>query len=408
MARETNKLSATRVSSVKTPGRYCDGLGLWLQVAEGGTKSWLFRYTLHGRARQMGLGALHTVSLKEARERAKQARQIILDGEDPIEVKHRRRDEARAQTADRMLFKDAVARFLEVHNDTWRNAKHRQQWANTLKSYALPTLGNRPMSAIDGALINDALASIWTKKPETARRTKQRIERVIQWVREGKPLPRKSAAHQVQHQPAMQVADLPEFMVELRAKESISARALEFTVLTVARTSDTIRAKWADIDLDAGVWAIPEHKTGKQFEIPLPKSALEIIKALPRERGNQHVFVGAKKGQGLSNQAMSELLKGMHADRAKAGFAAWTDRVSGRLAVPHGFRSTFRDWAGDFTNFPREVIETAMSHKIKDRVEAAYRRSSALEKRRKLMELWAKHCASTPRVAAANVVALHG
>ena len=169
MVREANKLSPLAVKRLKTPGRYCDGFGLWLQVtaaANGVTKAWLFRYTRHGRARQMGLGALHTVSLAEARERARQARQVLLDGEDPLEIKGKKRDEARTETAERILFRDAADRFLDLHESTWKNAKHKEQWKSTLKSYAYPTLGNRPLSAIDGALITDALQSIWTKKPE--------------------------------------------------------------------------------------------------------------------------------------------------------------------------------------------------------------------------------------------------
>lgn len=200
--REANKLSAVKVNRLKTPGRYCDGLGLWLQVTEtangeGVTKAWLFRYQRHGRARQMGLGALHTVSLAEARERARTARKILLDGDDPIEVKRKKRDDARAETAERILFKDAAERFLDLHESTWKNAKHKEQWKSTLRTYAYPTLGSRPIAAIDGALITEALQTIWTKKPETARRVKQRIERVIQWVRDGKPLPRLGASKRV-------------------------------------------------------------------------------------------------------------------------------------------------------------------------------------------------------------------
>jgi integrase len=412
--RPANKLTAKTVEKTNAPGMYGDGLGLWLQVKEVKTKSgpsiaksWVFRY----RGRYLGLGPTHTINLAEARTRARQARQIILDGEDPIEAKRRKRDQTRAEAAERMLFKTATEEFLDLHRDTWRNRKHKQQWENTLATYAFPTLGNRPVSAIDGALITEALASIWTKKPETARRTKQRVERVLQWVKDGKPLPSQSAAKRVEHHPAMQFSAIPEFMAELRGRDSVSARALEFTILTVARTGDTIDAKWTDVDLESGIWAVPddEHKTGKLFEIPLPLRAVEILKGLPRERGNPHVFIGGRKGRGLSNAAMAELLKGMHKARASAGLPALTDKHSGRLAVPHGFRSSFRDWAGDCTNFARELIETAMSHKIPDRVEAAYRRSSALEKRRKLMDAWARYCSSaTTYNATSKVVALHG
>jgi integrase len=397
MSRAANRLTAMTVAKLTAPGRYADGLGLWLQVTksavgEGVTKSWLFRYMCHGRARQMGLGPLHTISLGEARARAKAARQVLLDGDDPIEFKRKKRDEARAESSERMLFKNAAQRFLGLHEAEWKNQKHRQQWANTLQSYAYPTLASRPISAIDGALITEALALIWTKKPETARRVKQRIERVCQWVKDGMPLPRRGTSKRVKHHPAMPFAELPAFMAELRQRSGMSARALEFTILTVARTSDAIGAKWKEIDLEAGVWTVSDgrHKTGKDFEIPLSKRAIEILQGLPREKGG-FVFPGARAKAPLSNMAMLELLRGMRGDG---------------LTV-HGFRSSFRDWAGDRTNFAREVIEAAMSHQIKDRAEAAYRRSAAIEKRRQLMEAWARYCLSNAHGSAA-VVALHG
>jgi integrase len=396
MAREANKLTATEVSKKKKPGRYSDGLGLWLQVAEsvsgeGITKAWVFRYMRHGRARQMGLGALHTVSLAEARARARQARQLLLDGIDPIEAKRAAHDAVRAADAERMLFGDAVARFLEVHQATWKNAKHRQQWANTLRDYAKP-LRDRPISAIDGAQITEALAPIWTKKPETARRVKQRIERVCQWVRDRMPLPAHGASKRVKHHPAMPFGELPAFMAELRDRDSISARALEFTILTASRTGETIGAKWCEIDLEDAVWIIPAErmKAGKEHEVPLSKRAVAILEALPRE--GDYVFPGAKAKAPLSNMAMLELLRGIRGDG---------------LTV-HGFRSTFRDWAGDRTSYAREVIEHALAHRIKDKAEASYRRSAALEKRRKLMEAWAQYCSSWSATTNGKVVALHG
>ena len=313
MVREANKLSPLAVKRLKMPGRYCDGLGLWLQVtaaANGVTKAWLFRYTRHGRARQMGLGALHTVSLAEARERARQARQVLLDGEDPLEIKRKKRDEARTETAERILFRDAAERFLDLHESTWKNAKHREQWKSTLKSHAYPTLGNRPLSAIDGALITDALQSIWTKKPETARRVKQRIERVVQWVRDGRPLPSKGASKRVRHHPALPFTELPRFMEELRSRDSISARALEFAILTAARTGEVIGAKWSEIDLEEGVWTVPAErmKGGKEHQVPLSKRAAAILEDLPRERGG-HVFPGLKAKAPLSDMAMLQLLQ---------------------------------------------------------------------------------------------------
>ena len=260
MAREANKLSAVKVRKLKTPGRYCDGLGLWLQVSPTGTKAWLFRYTRYGRERQMGLGALHTVSLAEARERARLARRILLDGDDPIEIKRKKRDDARSDVAGQMLFKDAAQRFLDLHENEWKNGKHRQQWQNTLKAYAYPTIGSRPVSAIDGAVITETLSSIWRKKPETARRVKQRIERVTQWVKDGMPLPRHGVSKRVRHHPALSFTELPAFIAELSDRKSISARALEFAILTATRTSEALGAKWSEIDLKAAVWTIPAER----------------------------------------------------------------------------------------------------------------------------------------------------
>jgi integrase len=388
--REGNRLNALKVNRLKAPGRYSDGHGLYLQVAEGGTKAWLFRYMRNGRAHQMGLGALHTVSLAEARVRAREARQLILDEQDPLEVKRKRRDESRAADGERMLFRDAALRFLELHEGTWKNDKHRAQWKSTLGAYAFPKLGSRPVVAIDGALITDSLASIWQTTPETARRTKQRIERVLQWVREGQPLPRQTVGKNVKHHSALAFDDVAQFMAELGERESISARALEFTILTAARTGETIGATWDEIDLDAETWVIPAErmKSSRPHRVPLSKPLVAMLKALPREKGNPFVFVGARAKYPLSNMAMLELLRGMRPGH-----------------TVHGFRSSFSDWSRERTNYPRDVVEMALAHAIKDKSEAAYRRGDALEKRRRLMAEWARYCAS-PTKTSADVVTL--
>ena len=372
---------------------YGDGDGLWLQVREiegGLSKAWLYRYMIAGRPRYMGLGPLRQVPLAKARVRASEARDLVYAGIDPLEDRRRRRDDARSQTAERIVFKDAAKRFLDLRRDTWKNDKHKQQWENTLRDYAYPSLGTRPIKAIDGAVITEALGSIWTKKPETARRVKQRIERVIQWVKDGTPLPMQGPSKRIRHHPALPFDELPAFMVELRARDSISALALEFAILTAARTSEVIGAKWSEIDLDACIWTIPPErmKAGKEHQVPLSKRARALLEALPRERGG-YIFPGAKAKSPLSNMAMLELLRGMRGDGATV----------------HGFRSTFRDWAGDRTHYPREVIEHALAHQIKDKAEAAYRRGDALEKRRRLMEEWAKYC-SSPARASGEVVGL--
>ncbi len=395
--RKSNKLSAAKVAKVNAPGLYGDGDGLWLQVREVESKegfslakSWILRFMLAGQDRYMGLGPLRRVSLSKARERKDEAHDLIYQGIDPIEARRKRRDELRSQTAERITFKDAAKRFLDLHRDTWKNAKHKQQWANTLRDYAYPSLGTRPIAAIDGAVITEALQPIWTKKPETASRVKQRIERVIQWVKDGTPLPIQGPSKRVQHLVALPFAELPAFMAELSNQNSVSARALEFAILTAARTSEVLGAKWSEID--EAVWTIPAErmKAGREHQVPLSKRALEILDELPRERGG-YLFPGAGAKSPLSSKAMLDLLRDMRGDGITV----------------HGFRSSFRDWAGDRTHYAREVIEHALAHQIKDKAEAAYRRSDAPEKRRRLMEEWAKYCYS-PAHASGEVMALHG
>jgi integrase len=395
---KSNLLTAAKIKAIIAKqewGWHHDGGGLYLVGSEQYRSfSWslrIYRSTVTGRPRDLGLGSVKLFSLQEARERARKYRQLAADGVDPIEQRRKGRDEAQAAASERMLFKDAAQRFIALHAPTWKNEKHRKQWTSTLEAYAYRTLGSRPVSAIDGAAITEALQGIWLTKIETASRVKQRIERICQWVKDGMPLPQQGASKRVKHHPAMPFDDLPAFMAELRGRDSISARALEFTVLTVARTADTIGARWQEIDFDTGVWTVSDgrHKTGKEFEIPLSKRALALLKALPRERGG-YVFPGAKAREPLSNMAMLELLRGMR----------------GNGLTVHGFRSTFRDWAGDRTNYARETVEAAMSHQIKDKAEAAYRRSTALEKRRKLMEVWAQYCASLPVKGSAKLISI--
>ena len=381
--REGNKLTALEVARRKKPGRYSDGHGLWLQVSSSGTKAWLFRYMIDGRARHMGLGPLHTVSLAEARTRARQARQLILDGKDPIEVKYEAREARRSPGA--MVFKEAAQRFIEVHDPTWRSPRHRQQWRNTLLRDHASSLANRPIVAIDGALITSTLAPIWNRTPETAKRVKQRIERVVQWVRDGMPAP--NGIIERRHHSAIPFVELPAFMRELRGINSIAARALEFTVLTGARTSEVLKATWEEIDTKAKVWTIPAErmKANKLHRVPLSDRATRILHGLPGD--GALVFPGSRVGRPLAADSLLTLLQ-----RLRPGVTV------------HGLRSSFRDWAGDRTAYPRDVIEMALAHAIKDKSEAAYRRGDALEKRRRLMTDWARYCQS-PGVSA-DVVAL--
>lgn len=394
MARGINKLSAKAVAAASEPGLYGDGGNLYLQVADvdgkGPTKSWVLRYMMDGRARKMGLGSINDFSLAEARERARQARQQLADGIDPIEARLAARDAARKETAESITFKAAAEKFLEVHEAGWRNDKHKAQWRSTLAAYAYPSLGGRPVKAVDAALINSTLAPIWAKTPETASRVRQRVERVTQWVKDGMPLPAPAKAKRVEHHAALPWQEMPGFMAELRARDSISARALEFTILCAARTGETIGATWDEIDLAGKVWTIPADrmKAGKEHRVPLSDRVVEILQALPREKGSPYVFPGAKAKSPLSNMAMLELVRGMRPG----------------LTV-HGFRSVFKTWSSEQTGHANIVSEAALAHTIPDKVEAAYRRGDLFAKRVRLMKDWSAYCARPP-IAGDNVTSL--
>ena len=398
------RLTAVFVRQVNKPGRYHDGAGLYLQVRSAQEKSWLFRYH-RNKPRWMGLGRLRDVSLTEARTAAAKCRKQLLAGIDPLETRQVVRRQALLETAARVTFKDATDRFIASHQVAWRNVKHHSQWRNTLSTYAYPVFGHIAVGAIDTGLIVKALEPFWISKPETASRLRGRIERVLDWAkargyRQGENparwrghldhlLPARRKVRAVRHHAALPYTEIPGFMGELRAREGVSARALEFTVLTACRTGEAIGARWDEIDLAAKVWTVPADrmKADKEYTVPLSQRAVEILTELLRDTSG-FLFPGAKEGKPISNMAMLELLRGM----------------KGKGFTVHGFRSSFRDWAGDCTNFSREIIEHALAHKIKDKAEASYRRSDALEKRRQLMVTWCAYCCSA--VAASGVVAL--
>lgn len=401
MSRTLDRLAATKVSALRKnpePGRYADGGGLYLQVSQYKTLAWTFRYQINGKPRLMGLGALHTITLKEARETARECRKLIRNGIDPIEQKQKKRLQAALEGARGVTFKSAAEQYIEAHKASWRNPKHAEQWPATLGRYAYPTIGHLSVASIDTGLMSRVLLPIWTKKPETASRVRGRIESVLDWatahgMRQGenparwrghldKILPKHSKVRKVKHHAALPYSELGAFVADLRKQEGISARALEFTILTCARTGQTIGAKWSEIDLGKKLWTVPAErmKAGKEHRVPLSDRAIAILKALPREKDSDWVFIGGKAGAPLSNMAMLELMRGL-----------------GVNAVPHGFRSTFRDWAAEQTNFPHELAEMALAHAVSDKVEAAYRRGDMFEKRRKLAAAWATYCGTVAR-----------
>lgn len=404
MARTINKLSDKGVKAKSEPGRYGDGGGLYLQISSYGTKAWVFRYMLDGKARHMGLGSVNDFTLAEARERARKARQKLTDGIDPLAEREVGKAVTKAEAAKQMTFATAAERYIASKSDGWRSEVHKAQWASTLKMHAA-ALSDMDVSTIETAHVMSVLEPIWRTKTETASRVRGRIEKVLDWaafhkLRAGENparwrghldqvLSARSKVAKVKPHPAMPYVAIGGFMATLRALDSTSARALEFTILCAARTGEVIGARWDEIDLAGKVWTIPagRMKAEKEHRVPLSERAVAILKALPRE--GEYVFPGAKKDKPLSNMAMLELLRGMKG-------------VPG-LTV-HGFRSTFRDWAGETTAHPREVIEHALAHQLADKAEAAYQRGDLLAKRARLMADWATYCARKPHVG--NVVGI--
>ena len=388
------KLTALGVAKLKTPGMYGDGGGLWLQVTGKGGKSWIFRFTLDGKAREMGLGSAMTFSLAEARDKALTCRKFCAEGIDPIEARNDRRDAARIEAAKAITFRQCATTYIEAHRAGWRNAKHAAQWAATLDTYAHPAFGDLPVQAVDTALVMKAVEPIWATKPETAIRVRGRIESILDWAatrgfRRGENparwkghlanlLPKRSRVKKVEHHAALPFTEVPAFMDALAEQPGVSARALAFTILTAARTGETIGATWSEIDLDAGAWTVPAErmKAGAEHRVPLSDPALQILREMAAIRSGDFVFPGGKRGRPLSNMAMLKTLERMGRDD---------------LTV-HGFRSSFRDWASETTAFPSEVVEAALAHTIESKVERAYRRGDLFQKRRELMGAWAQHC----------------
>src|SRR5262249_14531723 len=375
----------------------------------GGRKSWAFRYMLHSKAREMGLGALTKVSLADARKKAADARLLLSNGIDPLE--RRQSEEANRGAAEKlaaarsMTFDHCADAYMRAHEASWQNPKHCQQWRNTLASYVSPVFGSVSVQEIDVALVTKVLEPIWNVKPETAGRVRGRIETVLDWARvrgfrDGENparwrghldhlLPAKSKVRQVKHHAALPYDEVGAFMKDLQIADGVAAKALEFLILTVSRTGEVIGARWPEIDLKHRIWTVPAErmKRRREHRVPLSAPAIAVLQRM-RGQGTDFVFPGLKAGRPLSSMALLNLLGRM---------------VCGDVTT-HGFRSTFRDWAAERTNFPREVAEAALAHAIDDKVEAAYRRGDLFEKRRRLMDAWAEFCAKP--VAAGAVGAL--
>jgi integrase len=397
MARAVNRLTAIGVARTKRPGYHADGAGLYLRVGPTGAKSWTFRYRSQGRLHDVGLGPLHTVTLAEARVKALELRKQRLAGEDPLEVKRAKRQQQRLDAAKTMTFRECAARYIAAHKAGW-GRKSVEQWTASLETYANPILGDLPVQTVDVAFIMRVIEPLWADKTETASRVRGRIESVLDWAtvrgyRKGDNparwrghldhlLPKQSKVRRVEHRAALPYAEIGDFMVKLRARKAISARALEFAILTAARTGEVIGARWDEIDFADRVWVIPSErmKMVREHRVPLSQAAIDLLTPLAEFRQCDFVFPGAGAGESIERSTMRMLLM----------------RIMGNNETTvHGFRSTFRDWAAERTNFPREVVEMALAHAIESAVEAAYRRGDLFEKRRELADEWARYLTGT-------------
>lgn len=406
MARDIGKLSAVLVRNKNAPGLYSDGGGLYLQVTEAGAKTWVYRFQLNGKRRDMGLGSVHTVTLAEAREEARQCRLLRRDGVDPIDRRRAAMLAARADAAKAMTFKECAEAYIKAHEAGWSNAKHAAQWTSTLATYANPTIGPLPVNAVDTGVVMKVLEPIWTTKTETASRVRGRIEAILDWAtvrkyRVGENparwkghldhlLPARGKVQKTGHHAALAYDDIGTFIAALRLQTGNGARALELAILTAARTGEVIGATWAEIDLDRKLWTIPAErmKAAREHRVPLSTAAVDVLERVKTSAECPFVFAGAKAGKPLSNMALLMMLRRMKRDDLTA----------------HGFRSTFRDWCAERTAYPTEVAEMALAHAVGDKVEAAYRRGDLFEKRARLMQDWADFCATIPGHDCGNVV----
>ncbi len=391
MPKITKELTAVEVKRITKPGRHSVGSvsGLMLAVKDTGARSWILRTTIAGRRRNIGLGPFPEISLAEARERGRAAKKMIGKGIDPVE---QRRADRRALENGRMTFKKAAERCHASKSAEFRNAKHSKQWLSTLEHYAFPVIGDIPVEGIELRHILQVLEPIWTAKTETATRVRQRIETVLSWAtvsgyrRGDNParwrghldavLPKPNKLKGVKHFEALPWQDIGAFMKDIRQRQGMAARALEFIILTACRSGEARYATWHEINLDDGVWTIPaaRMKAGREHTVPLCEDAINSLKALPRFEGSEYVFTAARGGP-LSDMAISAVCRRMKV-----------------AAVPHGFRSTFRDWCAENTSFSRELAEMALAHTISNKVEAAYRRGDLFVKRRRLMDSWGAYC----------------
>jgi integrase len=385
------KLSAKQVENLTAPGTYDDGDGLRLVVKPRGSKSWVFRYQIQGKRRDMGLGSFPALSLKSARLTVAEHRRTMADGLDPMADRDTKRKALHQQTAKQITFDLVANEYIKSHRTGWKNTKHAQQWENTLATYATPIIGYLSPADITTAHVLEILQPIWGEKTETASRVRNRIELVLdaakaRGLRDGenparwrghldKLLPKRSKVQTRKHHPALPWPELPAFMSELASHEELTYKAIRLTILTACRTSEVLGARWSEIDLTSRTWTIPAErmKAKKEHRVPLSDEARKVLASLPCVDSNPFLFPGRREGRPLSNMSMLMGLRRMGRDDL----------------TMHGFRSTFRDWAAEHTHYPREVCEMALAHAVAQGAEAAYWRGDLFNKRRELMTEWA-------------------
>jgi len=397
------KLTNAKIQKLNEPGRFGDGGNLWLQVSKWGTKSWVLRYWVNGKERNCGLGPIELVSLSDARQRALKIRRQLLDGNDPIDERRAARVAARLERAKQVSFGKCALDYIAAHRPSWKSDRHHKQWlALEWQCKAIWTL---PVGSVDTEQVLSVLKPFWESRTITAVRIRARIEMVLGYAagRGLRPsgdnparwrghlesmLPKPGRITKVEHHKAIPVAEIPAFAAGLRARDDIAAKALEIVLLTALRSSEVADAKWSELDFTANVWVIPAErmKAGVEHSVPLSGRVIEIFKSIHPVKGTDLIFEGIKSGDNTGS-----LLAVMR-------------ELAGKGQTVHGLRSSFRDWCSENTNFPREIAERALAHRIENKSERAYSRSALLEKRRKLMDQWARYCASPPVVAGGTVV----
>ena len=425
MARLIEKLTPLWVSKVKKPGYYSDGGNLWLQVSSSGSKSWIFRFTINRKQREMGLGAVHTVSLSEARIKSRDLRSMLQEGLDPLANREETKQAEALARARTMTFDQCAKEYIETHRSGWKNTKHAGQWESTIATYASPIFGSFPVSEVDTSLVVKVLSPMWKDKTETAKRLRGRIERILAWAttsgfRQGENparwrghfenlLAEPSKIQIVKHHPSLPWKEIPNFMTALSEQKGIAARALELLIFTATRTSETLEMTWDELNLEDGVWVIPAERMKEEVEheIPLSRQAIDLLSETPRI--GKFVFTGANYNSCLSDMSLTAVLKRMHNKSIKDGGKGWIDpKRENRRITSHGFRSSFRMWGAESVShsFTREVIEFALSHQLPNKVESAYQRGTVFEKRIPLMQAWSDYCSNSQVFATVSPIRL--